>query len=126
MIFNTVYSVMVTPSESGDNIKYPVSSPSGTKLYTEQYISGIGASINLFSIAEWSYGDTYTVSEMSLAIADISSLVTDVQTAINAATGAPPSTNVPLDEMPDKIASIPRGVGGQEWIIYQDTYTVLD
>lgn len=67
MIFNTTYSVSGSPAYPlGDPVKYPQQDiPTGTlKLYTEQYISDIGAALQSVTMSE----DTYTTQEMSYAI----------------------------------------------------------
>ena len=67
MIFNTTYSVSGSPAYPlGDPVKYPQQDiPIGTlKLYTEQYISDIGAALQTVTRSE----NTYTTQEMSYAI----------------------------------------------------------
>ena len=47
-----------------DNIRYPIAEPAGKKIYTEQYISDIGAALQIVTRSE----NIYTTQEMSQAI----------------------------------------------------------
>lgn len=64
MIFNTVYGTGGSSYPDGDNIQYPVVTPSGKKIYTEQYISDIGQALQSVTVSQ----NTYTTQEMSYAI----------------------------------------------------------
>lgn len=90
--------------ENGDDVKYPLSDiPLGTiKLYTEQYISNIGAAINLVTGSN----DTYTTREMSDALSNIKDDIDDIGDAINDITGG--TGDIPLPDIPAAIENLPK------------------
>lgn len=123
MIFNTVYTSSASPTyPSGDPVEYPQQNiPLGTlKLYTEQYISDIGAGVQDIL----ANNIQYTTQEMVVALSLALTYLHNCSDAINEKTGTVGEISLP--NMSTAIREIPQGGGiGNEWVINRSAYTVL-
>lgn len=123
MIFNTMYGVSSPTYPSGDRVKYPVQDiPEGSlRVYTEQDVSDVGSGIERVLDNQL----TYTVSEMGTALQSVGVDIDNISNAIYEAMGIPIGSRIPLEQMPDMIRALPKGLQGRRIQIITQTYTVI-
>jgi hypothetical protein len=102
--------------ENGDNVRYPKETEAGVVLlYSEEYISDIAqAIVNVNGLSQ-----RYNTQEMSAAIEAIGDEIDAIRAAL-AARGFDP--DIPLDEIPEAIGELAKGLKPFEFDLVFTTY----